>query len=100
MTATVCEVRGWSEVTEGRCFLPSFEDACKDGGEEWWKRLHVSDEHPSVLRGLCSWRQTLPVPAAPLEPNGMRAVGEALDAQRVPGLEPRLVRQAGGVWRT
>lgn len=29
---SVCEVRGWSEVTGGRCFLPSFEDDCKDGG--------------------------------------------------------------------
>lgn len=29
---SVCEVRGWSEVTGGRCFLPSFEDDCKDEG--------------------------------------------------------------------
>lgn len=28
---SVCEVRGWSDVTEVRCFLPSFEDDCKDG---------------------------------------------------------------------
>lgn len=31
---SVCEVRGWSEVTEGRCFLPSFEDDCKDAGRD------------------------------------------------------------------
>lgn len=34
---SVCEVRGWSEVTEGRCFLPSFEDDCKDWGRNGGK---------------------------------------------------------------
>lgn len=29
---SVCEVRGWTEVTEGRCFHSSFEDVCEDGG--------------------------------------------------------------------
>lgn len=27
-----CEVRGWSDVTEGRCFQPGFEDGCEDAG--------------------------------------------------------------------
>lgn len=29
---SLCEMRGCCEVTEGRCSLPSFEVACKDGG--------------------------------------------------------------------
>lgn len=30
LTWPLCEVRGRNEVIEGRCFLPSFEEACKD----------------------------------------------------------------------
>lgn len=60
-------------------------------------QFDVGDGQRSVLRGVGPRRQTGSALTAPLEPNGMRAVGEALEAQRVPGPEPRLVRQAGGV---
>lgn len=62
-------------------------------------QFNVSDEQLSIPRAVCTRRQARPAHPAPLEPNGMRAVGEALHAQGVAGLEPHLVRQAGGVRR-
>lgn len=62
-------------------------------------QFNVGDEQLSIPRALCTCRQARPAHPGPHELNGMRAVGEALHAQGVSGLEPHLVRQAGGVWR-
>lgn len=63
-------------------------------------QFNVGYEQLSILCGLCSCRQARPASPAPFILDGMRAVGEALHVQGISGLEPHLVRQAGGVRRT
>lgn len=60
-------------------------------------QFNVGYQQLTILCGLCSWRQAHPAPPAPFKVNGMSAVGKALQAQGISGLEPNLVGQAGGV---
>lgn len=61
--------------------------------------LDAGYHQPSICCGHCCGRQAGPAQPSPGEADGMGAVGEALHNQRFSGLEPHLVRQAGGIRR-
>ena len=63
-------------------------------------QFHMGVEKFSILGGLCSCGQVPSAHPGPHEPNGMRAVSKALQAQSITRLEPHLIRQAGGIWRS
>lgn len=62
-------------------------------------RFDQGDEQLPVLCDLRSRRQARPAHPAPLEPNWVRSVGEALHAEGVSRLQPHLLGHAGGVRR-